>query len=219
VTSTHQLGFFGKLARAVLANRAATVVFLVLTTIIAGYFTSKLHVDSDILTLMPEDEPSTKALKRLDEEEGGVNFLTIAVEAEDKEKRDAFLGDLAGRLRALPDTEYVLYELDPDTTFRIGILQLPTSDLVTIRDRLQAAIALGCSTSARSPTASAPRRCRSRSAGAIRWGAWSCVPRARRTTSHFRAATWPRSTPRSRPREPRSRSRLRTPRGDARSTA
>lgn len=143
MTSTHQLGFFGKLARAVLANRAATVVFLVLTTIIAGYFTSKLHVDSDILTLMPEDEPSTKALKRLDEEEGGVNFLTIAVEAEDKEKRDAFLGDLAGRLRALPDTEYVLYELDPDTTFRIGILQLPTSDLVTIRDRLQAAIALG----------------------------------------------------------------------------
>ncbi|MFN7143660.1 MAG: hypothetical protein ACK4YP_07795, partial [Myxococcota bacterium] len=131
------------MARAVLRNRTVTLAALAVLTVIASFFAVKLRVDSDILALMPQDEPSTQALKRLDEQEGGINFLTVAVEAEDAARRDAWLADVAEKIEALPEVDYVLYRLEPDVAFRLGLLQVPTSDLVTIRDRLQAAIALG----------------------------------------------------------------------------
>lgn len=127
----------------VLRHRGATLAIVAFVTVLAAFFAVGLKVDSDILELMPEDEPSTQALKRLDKQEGGINFLTIAVDAEDREKRDAYLADLAGRLRALPEVDYVLYELDPAVAFRLGLLQVPQADLEIIRDRLRSAIALG----------------------------------------------------------------------------
>jgi hypothetical protein len=137
-------GFYGRLARWVLAHRTATLVFVAVCTVLAAIATTFLKVDSDILALMPQDEPSTQALERLDKQEGGINFLTIAVDADDTATRDAFMKDLAGRLEAMPDqVDYVLYELDPNIAFRLGLLQVPLTDLTVMRDRLRAALALG----------------------------------------------------------------------------
>jgi predicted RND superfamily exporter protein len=122
----------------VLHNRGATLALVAIVTLISAFFAAKLRVDSDILALMPEDEPSTQALKRLDEQEGGINFLTIAVDGEDRAKRDAFMADLSGRLKAMPEVDYVIYELDPAVAFRLGLLRSP------------------CRTSRPSATASAP---------------------------------------------------------------
>jgi predicted RND superfamily exporter protein len=141
--SAHPPGFYGRLARWVLGHRVATLALLAIVTLLAATFAVRLRVDSDILTLMPEDEPSTQALKRLDEQEGGINFLTIAVDAQDTTKRDAYLADLSGRLEAMPEVDYVLYELDPAVAFRLGLLQVPQNDLLLIRDRLRSAVALG----------------------------------------------------------------------------
>lgn len=141
--SAHPLGLYGRLAQLVLRNRGATLAIVAFVSVLAAVFAVRLRVDSDILGLMPEDEPSTQALKRLDEQEGGINFLTIAVDAEDQAKRDAFLADLAGRLRAIDDVDYVLYELDPAVAFRLGLLQVPVTDLEVMRDRLRSAVALG----------------------------------------------------------------------------
>ncbi len=141
--SSHPPGPYGRLAQWVIHHRGATLVMVAIVTLVAAFFAVKLRVDSDILALMPEDEPSTQALKRLDEQEGGINFLTIAVDGEDRAKRDAFMADLAGRLEAMPEVDYVIYELDPAVAFRLGLLQVPVSDLEAIRDRLRAAVALG----------------------------------------------------------------------------
>ncbi len=141
--TAHPPGPYGRLAQYVLRHRGQTLAFIAIVTMLAAIFAVRLRVDSDILGLMPEDEPSTQALKRLDEQEGGINFLTIAVDAEDQAKRDLFLADLAERLRALPEVDYVLYELDPAVAFRLGLLQVPISDLELIRDRLRSAVALG----------------------------------------------------------------------------
>ncbi len=143
MTSAHQPGLYGRLARGVLRNRTLTLVLLSVATVLAAFFAVRLRVDSDILALMPQEEASTQALARLDREEGGVNFLTIAVEAEDEGRRDAWLADVGAKIQALPEVDYVLWQIDQDVAFRLGLLQIPTADLVTIRDRLQAAISMG----------------------------------------------------------------------------
>ncbi len=137
------LGFYGRLARAVMRNRGVTLAILGVVCIVSGWFTLGLRVDSDILHLMPQDEPTTKALEKLDTEEGGVNVLTIAAEADDIAARDAFMGELATQLEALTDVGYVLWKIDPALTYRLGVLQLPTEDLLLLRDRVRAALSLG----------------------------------------------------------------------------
>ncbi|MFZ5479004.1 MAG: efflux RND transporter permease subunit [Myxococcota bacterium] len=139
----HPPGFYGRLARFVLAHKRMVLAATLLVTVIMGVFASRLRVDSDILALMPQEEASTKALKALDQEEGGINFLTIAVDADDADKRDAFMRDLSRRLEGLDEVEYVLWSLDPDVAWRLGLLQIPVEDLATIRDRLKAALTLG----------------------------------------------------------------------------
>ena len=137
------LGFYGRLARWVLGHRVQTIWGVVLVTVVAGFFASRLHVDSDILSLMPSDEPSTQALRRLDQAEGGVNVLTISVDAEDPAERDAYLEGLQKRLEAVPGTDYVLWKLAPDLAWQIGVLQIPVVELEQIRDRLRGALSLG----------------------------------------------------------------------------
>ncbi len=136
-------GFYGRLARWVLDHKLLLLLLLAAVSAVAAGFASRVRVDSDILHLMPSEEPSTKALASLDAEEGGVNVLTIAAEAEDPVARDAFMGELQGLLEADPDVDYVLYRIDPDTAFKLGLLSLSVEELTTIRDRVQSATTLG----------------------------------------------------------------------------
>jgi predicted RND superfamily exporter protein len=137
------IGFFGKLALWVMHHRAITIAVLGVVTAIAVFFMARLKVDSDILKLMPADDPTTIALAKLDEEEGGINILTLAFQCEDLSVRDAFMDELVARLEALDSIDYVLYKLDPQTALRLGILQVPKDDLVVLRDRLNAALSMG----------------------------------------------------------------------------
>lgn len=136
-------GFYGRLARLVMQHRALTVLIVAVVSVVAAICATRLRVDSDILSLMPQEEATTRALQRLDKEEGGINFLTIAVDGETPEARDAFMRELAERLQKLPEVEYVLWELDQDVAWRVGLLQIPAEDLGVIRDRVRAALSLG----------------------------------------------------------------------------
>ncbi len=136
-------GFYGRLAHWVLHNRAVVVGGLAAVSLVAAVFAQRVTLDSDILHLMPEQEPSTQALARLDREEGGVNVLTLAAEADEPTERDAFMASLQTKFEALPDVDYVLYQLDPATELKLGLLQLSVEELTTIRDRVQSAISLG----------------------------------------------------------------------------
>ena len=113
-------GFYGRLARWVLGHRAQTVWGVVLLTVVAGLFATRLRVDSDILALMPENEPSTQSLRRLDQAAGCVNVLTIAVDAADAAERDAYMDALQKRIEAIPGTDYVLWRLAPDFAWQVG---------------------------------------------------------------------------------------------------
>jgi len=136
-------GFYGRLARWVIDHQLALIAMVAVVSLLSAWFGRNVRVDSDILHLMPEEEPSTQALAKLDAEEGGVNVLTIATEAEDAAERDAFMSELADDLAKDPDVDYVLWKFDDATTLKIGLLSLPIEDLTTIRDRVRSAITLG----------------------------------------------------------------------------
>lgn len=141
--NTESLGYYGRLARWLMHNRGATLAVVGLVTLISAFFMTKLHINSDILALMPKDDPSTQALSKLDQEEGGINVLTLAFAGDDLPVRDAFMDELATRLQALPEVDYILYKLDPQTALRIGVLQVPMEDLTLLRDRLKTALSMG----------------------------------------------------------------------------
>ncbi len=136
-------GFYGRLARWVIDHQLALVAIVALVTLVSGWFAHFVRVDSDILHLMPEEEPSTQALAKLDAEEGGVNVLTIATEAEDTAERDKFMDELAVELEKDPNVDYVLWKFDEATALKVGLLSLPLEDLTTIRDHVRTAITLG----------------------------------------------------------------------------
>jgi uncharacterized protein len=136
-------GRYGRLARWVIDHKPAMLGILGAISLVAAVFARNVGVDSDILHLMPASEPSTQALASLDAEEGGVNVLTLATEADDPAERDAFMAELQARLETDPDVDYVLYKVDPDTAFRLGLLSLTVEELTTIRDRVHSATTLG----------------------------------------------------------------------------
>ena len=133
---------FGHLARWVLRNKRATQAMIVLVSLISLAAITQIRVDSDLLNLMPQDDPTIQALKHLEESEAGVSLVTVAVSGE-PEATDAFLTELKGRLITDERFKYVLYDLDPDLAWRLGLLQLTPEELTPIRDRLSGALAMG----------------------------------------------------------------------------
>ncbi len=140
---TPEPGFYGRLARFAMRHQALTLALVVLATIVAAVFSARLRVDSNILALMPKDEPSVFALRLLDDEEHGVNFLTLALDASDRAALDTYVARLTAELEVLPEVEYAISGVDDALAWRLGLLQVPISELTTLRDRLHTAIQVG----------------------------------------------------------------------------
>ena len=52
-------------------------------TVLMGVLASRIRVDPNILEMLPEDDPTTLAIQKLNEQEGGTNLLTIAISGEE----------------------------------------------------------------------------------------------------------------------------------------
>ena len=133
---------FGRLARWVLHSRRATQALIALMSLVSAAAVTQIRVDSDLLNLMPQDEPTIRALKDLEEHEAGVSLVTVAVSGE-AEAADAFLRELRDKLKDDERFSYVLYDIDPELAWRLGVLQLSPEALSKIRDRLAGALAMG----------------------------------------------------------------------------
>ncbi|MFT5681591.1 MAG: putative exporter [Myxococcota bacterium] len=136
-------GLFGRLARAVMRSPRHSLFGVVLVCLLAAGLSSLLEIDPNILGLLPESDPTTQAIQKINDEEGGSNLVTIAFRGEDPEALDRFMTELADDISQLPDVDYVLYELDEDLAWRLSLLQLSPQELGELKSRLQGAIALG----------------------------------------------------------------------------
>ncbi|MFH1469947.1 MAG: MMPL family transporter [Pseudomonadota bacterium] len=134
---------FGKIARWSIRHRRLVGLIVVLGTLINLAIASRLTVDSSTLDLLPDDEPSTVALKALNELEGGVTTLSITVGGGTEDGRHAWLEQIGQRLESQPDFQFTYHQMDPKLVWRVGLLQLTPGELAEIRDRLKGAITLG----------------------------------------------------------------------------
>ena len=141
--SSSSPGVLGRLAAAVISNPKRSWSLIALVSLVAAFLSTSLSVDPNMLRLLPPDHPSTQAMHDLQNTEGGVEILTIAVDGARPEDVESFLHELVEKLEALDTIQYALYDIDPDLAWRIGMLQLAPEELAKIRDRLQGALNFG----------------------------------------------------------------------------
>lgn len=136
-------GPYGRLARFVLARKKLVAIGALVLSVVAALIGVPPQVDSNLMTLLPEDDPAAQALMQLHEEEGGFNLLTLAYSAEDPAQLDTFIPGLVADLDALETTRYVMHEVDPALAKRVGLLQLEPADVDELTFRVKGALALG----------------------------------------------------------------------------
>lgn len=139
----HSPGPYGKLARFVLHNRPAVAVVVTLLVVISLVLGLPPKVDPNLLELLPDDEPAVQALRRLNDDVGGVSLMTLVFEGDDPVVLDTTLKAIEADLQALDRIEYALYDLDPVLTQQLGLLQLEAADVDKLNGRLRGALALG----------------------------------------------------------------------------
>lgn len=122
------------------AHHKPILVFAVLATIIGGYFTSKLGLQSDLAELLPDDYETVQALDRVREEVGGTGRLRIVLATSDFEAALRFAEDLRPRLLASPNVLDV--ELERDVAFyeKNALLYLDTLQLDSLHIAIENAI-------------------------------------------------------------------------------
>ncbi len=133
----------GKTAAWVLLHPRSSMVLFGVVTLLSILLSTRLTVDPNMLSLLPQDHPTTQAIQKVNAEEGGTNFMTLAFSGEDPIKRDAALVRLAQEIEGIEGVDYALFDIPPDLAWRLGMLQLDVPALGALEARLQAAIALG----------------------------------------------------------------------------
>ena len=64
-------GVFGRLARAVMRSPRRSFVWVVSVCVLAFGLSLYLEVDPNILSLLPPEDPTTQAIQKINDEEGG----------------------------------------------------------------------------------------------------------------------------------------------------
>ena len=116
---------------------------LLLGCLLSVGLASKLHVDPNLIRLLPQDHPTTQAIVNLLHEDGGVELLTIAVKGARQENVTAYMHELVAELEALDSVNYALYDIEPDLAWRIGLMQLDQKSLSEIHGSINSALLMG----------------------------------------------------------------------------
>jgi hypothetical protein len=126
-----------------MARRRAVGIACLVLACVAAVVGLPPDIDPHLLELLPPKDPAVQALRRMHDEEGGTNLVTLAFGSEDPEAMPPFLDALVTDLEAIETVEYALHEVDPELAFELGLLQLAADDVAELSRRLKGALALG----------------------------------------------------------------------------
>lgn len=140
---THTPGPYARVARWVMARPKLVSALLALLVAVSVAIGIPPAVDPNLLGLLPDHEPSVKALRDLHAREGGVSLVTLSFEADDPALLDPYLDAITADLAAIDGVQWAIHEIDPDLTRELGLLQLPAADVQELNLRLKGALALG----------------------------------------------------------------------------
>jgi len=136
-------GNYAKLARWVMHHRGLTVMMVAAVTILSAVLGLPPKVDSNLLNLLPENDPTIAMLRRVNEEEGGLNTLTLTAYDPDPEVLEAFLTEAEQKFLELDEVEWAAHRFDDTLATQIGLMQLDSDELGELIGRLEGALALG----------------------------------------------------------------------------
>ena len=88
-----------KLTEKILAYRWLIILFVIISTVFAGYEIKNLSIDADILRSLPDDDQDAALLKRIGEKFGGNSMGIIILETE-----DVYRTTVLEHVRAITDT-------------------------------------------------------------------------------------------------------------------
>ena len=134
---------FARYARWVLAHPKAVALLVLLQSALAIALVTQLTVNTNLLALLPDEDPVTQAIRKINDEEGGANIVSLAVKGDDPLVLDAWMRAVATDLEAVEGVDYVLYDLEPELAWQLGVLQLTPEELTLLTERLTGAIAMG----------------------------------------------------------------------------
>lgn len=120
----------------------ARIIFISagLLTLLGGYLTFQLPIETDIAALLPDHYISVRTLKRLNDEIGGFTSLQILLEGNNFEELKAYAELLAPHLRNHPDVKTIDYKKNVDFYRKYALLYIPLNDLKTLYQRVQSFI-------------------------------------------------------------------------------
>ena len=137
---------FAWLAQTVVTHPRRVLIGLFVCTLFSILSALQLRVDSNIIKLLPSEEPATKELLQINEREGGTHFLNISLRGGSFSKRQEKIRFVADEIQKQSDIEYVLYDLsqiDPQVQKQLMLMQLSEKEVQQLDVRLKQAIALG----------------------------------------------------------------------------
>ena len=137
---------FAWLAQAVIQYPKRFILGLVLCTLFSLISATQLIVDPNIIKLLPPEEPATKELIRINNEEGGTHFLNVSLRGGKSSIRKRKIEFIAEQIKNRSSVEYVLHDLSdikPKHRLQLALMQLKAKDLSQLDVRLQQAISLG----------------------------------------------------------------------------
>lgn len=129
--------FLAALATFSFKRAPIAAVITVLVTAVFAYLAHNLGLNTDVTQLLPNTFDSVKDVKRVSEEFGGVGYVSVVAEGDDREKLVRFAEDIAPKLSALSTVRYVDYKRPVHFFEDHGLYFLDQPDLESVRDRLE----------------------------------------------------------------------------------
>src|SRR2546426_5370296 len=115
-------GFLSRIERFALRRYGLVFAVAMALTALTAWFGTRLKLDTDILSMLPERNRTVDVFKRSVRDFGSLDYYVILLEApEDRpassggasaEDYEEFADEFAGRLAKLDDIEYVEYRFD-----------------------------------------------------------------------------------------------------------
>lgn len=139
-------GAFGRLATALYDRRRLAGVVFVLIGVVAAVVGLPIPIDTNLLSLLPPDEPVVVASKAIEADNGDLGILLVAfedLEPDAGETVSELLEDAAARFDEVDEVRTTFHSLDERLARRLGALQLDPSAVEQLAVRLKGALALG----------------------------------------------------------------------------
>lgn len=109
----------------------------VAVTLAFGYLATNLGLNTDVTQLLPNSFESVRDVKRVSEEFGGVGYVSVIAEGDDRASLIKFAEDVAPKLSTLSTVRYVDYKRPVHFFEDHGLYFLDQADLESVRDRIE----------------------------------------------------------------------------------